>query len=76
MACIPNRRDKIIYKFTKYPPQLLNMLNVFAKRRSKPSRRADRAVRLCQLDIKDSEDVSGCRAACGAGATVSSAGYA
>lgn len=52
------------------------MLNVFAKRRSKPSRRADRAVRLCQLDIKDSEDVSVCRAACGAGATASSAGYA
>lgn len=37
MACIPNRRDKIIYKFTKYPPQLLNMLNVFAKRRMNAS---------------------------------------
>ncbi len=33
MACIPNRRDKIIYKFTKYPPQLLNMLNEIAKLR-------------------------------------------
>lgn len=33
MACIPNRRDKIIHKFTKYPPQLLNILNRFVKRR-------------------------------------------
>lgn len=33
MACIPNRRGKIIHKFTKYPPQLLNILNDIIKLR-------------------------------------------
>lgn len=33
IAHIPNRRGKIIHKFTKYPPHLLNKLNGFVELR-------------------------------------------
>lgn len=33
IARIPDRRDKIIHKFTKYPPRLLNIFNEIVKLR-------------------------------------------